>query len=218
MKERLQGIITGVLIGSIATCTIGVFAAQYVANDNPFPVTYNGNRVYPQGYNIDGSTYFKLRDIADIVGGFNVDFQNNTIVLTNTNGSTPAHSNSVLKPYNTSSDYTRIKDITSGGKYFKDVVQLDTLNEGRAYYNLNGQYSAIKGQYGSIDDDYRTAEGKAVLRFYGDGNLLKELNFNSGQLPTDFYVSTSGVTQLIIEAQQTTYASGYIAIMDMSGI
>ena len=32
-----------------------------------------------EGYNINGSTYFKLRDIANTIGGFNVDFQNNTI-------------------------------------------------------------------------------------------------------------------------------------------
>ncbi|MGN1202205.1 MAG: hypothetical protein ACI4RF_02845, partial [Eubacterium sp.] len=72
MKERLQGLITGVLIGVISAGTIGVFAAQHIADDNLFPITYNGNRVSLQGYNIDGSTYFKLRDIADVVGGFNV--------------------------------------------------------------------------------------------------------------------------------------------------
>ena len=34
-----------------------------------------------EGYNINGYTYFKLRDIADTVGGFSVDFANNTIQL-----------------------------------------------------------------------------------------------------------------------------------------
>lgn len=35
-----------------------------------------------EGYNVDDYTYFKLRDIADAVGGFDVDFKDDTIVLT----------------------------------------------------------------------------------------------------------------------------------------
>lgn len=88
MKERLQGVITGVIAGIIITCSAGVLAAQYAATDNTFPITYNGNQVSLQGYNIDGSTYFKLRDIADVVGGFNVGFENNMIKLTGSNSNT----------------------------------------------------------------------------------------------------------------------------------
>lgn len=82
MKKSLQGFMIGIISGVIITGSIGVFAAYYTASDNPFPVTYNGNRVSLEGYNIEGSTYFKLRDIADVVGGFNVGFENNTITLT----------------------------------------------------------------------------------------------------------------------------------------
>lgn len=35
--------------------------------------------------NIDGNTYFKLRDISDIVGGFDVGFNNSTIQLSTIN-------------------------------------------------------------------------------------------------------------------------------------
>lgn len=78
MKKK--ELFVGVLIGSAITAT-GAFAVQYVATDNPFPITLNGNSVNIQGYNIEGSTYFKLRDIADVVGGFSVGFENNTITL-----------------------------------------------------------------------------------------------------------------------------------------
>ncbi len=57
------------------------FAGQYIATENTFPIKLNNNNVNLNGYNVDGSTYFKLRDIADVVGGFNVDFKNNTIRL-----------------------------------------------------------------------------------------------------------------------------------------
>ena len=77
MKKEIISFVAGaVLFG-----TAGVFAGQYTAVENPFPVQLNGEEVSVEGYNIDGSTYFKLRDIADIVGGFTVDFFNNTIQL-----------------------------------------------------------------------------------------------------------------------------------------
>ena len=76
-KQFITGFISGALIFGVA----GVLAATYTATDNPFPVQLNGNNVQIEGYNIEGSTYFKLRDIADVVGGFNVGFQNNTIQL-----------------------------------------------------------------------------------------------------------------------------------------
>lgn len=78
MKKQF---ITGFLTGAITFGTMGALAAGLVANPNPFAVQLNGNNVSIEGYNIEGSTYFKLRDIADTVGGFTVDFQNNTIQL-----------------------------------------------------------------------------------------------------------------------------------------
>ena len=73
--------LTGLLTGAIIFGSVGVFAGQYTATENPFPIQLNGSSVSMEGYNIDGSTYFKLRDVADTIGGFNVDFQNNTIQL-----------------------------------------------------------------------------------------------------------------------------------------
>ena len=93
MKKMLQGFITGIISGVVITGSIGVFAAYYTASDNPFPITYNGNSVSLEGYNIEGSTYFKLRDIADVVGGFNVGFQNNTITLTGQSSSAETANN-----------------------------------------------------------------------------------------------------------------------------
>lgn len=113
MKNRLQGFITGIIVGTIITASIGVFAAYYTATDNSFPITYNGNRVSLQGYNIDGSTYFKLRDVADVVGGFNVGFENGTIVLTDKSAS-PNEIKTNDKPINnTTGNESGIKYDTS---------------------------------------------------------------------------------------------------------
>lgn len=76
-----KNFIAGAVVGGLIFGTVGVFAGQYVATDNSFPVQLNGNNVSLEGYNIEGSTYFKLRDIADVVGGFDVGFNNDTIQL-----------------------------------------------------------------------------------------------------------------------------------------
>lgn len=84
MKKQF---VIGYIAGAATFGAIGAFAAGLAAAPNPFPVTFNGESVSIEGYNIDGSTYFKLRDIAGIVGGFEVDFKDDTIILKNTQGS-----------------------------------------------------------------------------------------------------------------------------------
>lgn len=71
----------GVLTGGLLFGSIGVFAGQYAATENSFPVQLNGENISLKGYNIEGSTYFKLRDISETIGGFDVGFNNNTIQL-----------------------------------------------------------------------------------------------------------------------------------------
>lgn len=78
MKKQF---ITGFISGALICGAIGAAAAVYEAQSNTFPIQLNGTEVSMEGYNINGYTYFKLRDIADTIGGFNVDFQNNTIQL-----------------------------------------------------------------------------------------------------------------------------------------
>ncbi len=90
--------ISGVITGALIFGGLGVLAGQYIANPNPFPMQLNGESVYVEGYNIDDSTYFKLRDIASVVGGFEVDFRNNTILLSK-NGYVYADPDAALKDF-----------------------------------------------------------------------------------------------------------------------
>lgn len=88
MKKFIAGFLSGAIIFSV----VGVFAVNSIY-DNPYKITVNGAEKYIQGYNIDDYSYFKLRDIADAVGGFSVGFdeQNQTIVLsTNEDIAAPA--------------------------------------------------------------------------------------------------------------------------------
>lgn len=73
--------ITGFISGAVIFGTAGVLAVSYTATPNQFPVKLNGNNIQLEGYNIEGSTFFKLRDISNEIGEFTVDFYNNEILL-----------------------------------------------------------------------------------------------------------------------------------------
>lgn len=88
----MKKMVLGFILGCIMATTVSVFAASVVATANIYKVTVNGKEAAIDGYNIDGSTYFKLRDVADAVGGFSVAFENNTIAIT-TNAQRPAEQN-----------------------------------------------------------------------------------------------------------------------------
>ena len=77
-----KSFVTGFISGAAAFTMAGVLAANMVTTPNAYPVQLDGKTVTIEGYNVDDYTYFKLRDIADAVGGFSVDFKDDTIVLT----------------------------------------------------------------------------------------------------------------------------------------
>ena len=74
MKSHNKICIIYFIAGAMIFGTVGAFAGQYIATENTFPVQLNGKDVAVGGYNIDGSTYFKLRDIANVIGGVFVFF------------------------------------------------------------------------------------------------------------------------------------------------
>ena len=71
----------GFIIGGVICSALTGFAVEYAVTANPFPIRVDGVSKSIEGYNINDSTYFKLRDIADAVGGFTVGFTNNTITI-----------------------------------------------------------------------------------------------------------------------------------------
>ena len=91
----------GFIIGGVICSALTGFAVEYAVTANPFPIKVNGVSKSIEGYNINDSTYFKLRDIADAVGGFTVGFVNNTITI-----STQAELSEQSEPANTDEPIT----------------------------------------------------------------------------------------------------------------
>ena len=76
-----RNFVTGFIAGAVIFGMAGALAADLIATPNEFPITFDGNSASIEGYNIEDYTYFKLRDISDTVGGFDVDFKDDTIAL-----------------------------------------------------------------------------------------------------------------------------------------
>lgn len=142
MKKDVKNIIIAFIGGAILFGTAGVFAGQYIAVENPFPVKLNSENVSIQGYNIEDSTYFKLRDIADIIGNFTVDFHNDTIQLSKDGYVYDNTDNSTVVSQNTSDYVTDARnETTEFGKQKKvPYIMIDSPDVKAINDRINERY------------------------------------------------------------------------------
>lgn len=135
-KRRLQAMkkfILGFITGGIICATATGFAVEYAVTANPFPVAVNGTETAIEGYNINDNTYFKLRDVADAVGGFNVGFSDNTITIDTDTATEPTPT--------TTTTATQPKPTLNPNKeyYYPDLFAFNT-EDGLPVYNFDGTY------------------------------------------------------------------------------
>lgn len=91
----MRKVIAGFVCGVLSSVFVTVFAMQMDVAENPFRILVNGQETAIAGYNIDGSSYFKLRDIGNAIG-FDVDFANETIIMNNKVGQPPSKPNGTV--------------------------------------------------------------------------------------------------------------------------
>ncbi len=216
-----KNFITGIIVGGLLFGTVGAFAGQYIATENEFPIELNGAGVYLQGYNIDNSTYFKLRDIADVVGGFDVDFQNNTILLSNNGYSYEKNKSSIntdgcidvalkITAKKTQDNLSLWVDENNNEYIALTDVNSVVMDKGRAPFDiwvvsyLNGNW-VIK--YDDLTDDYMwennlsyiytggqmyTSNGKYFILLSDYVNVvLPNLGFSNGMLKDGFVITNT---------------------------
>ena len=173
MKKFILGFITGGIICATATG----FAVEYAVTANPFPVAVNGTETAIEGYNINDNTYFKLRDVADAVGGFNVGFSDNTITIDTDTAAQPTPTPTV-KP-STTSDLSPLPEVAieviDGVQYVrKSNIEEMLQNIGLGQYKFTSVVF-----YDSTRDD-----GKAILE-----NVPHQSD-DITLIPYDYYIST----------------------------
>lgn len=77
MKKTFLGFICGMIVALSLTA----LAKQMDVFNNSYKVMVNNQEANIEGYNMNGSTYFKLRDVGTATG-FDVAFANDTISIT----------------------------------------------------------------------------------------------------------------------------------------
>jgi len=226
MKQRLQGMLAGLLIGAIMAGGL-VFAKQgremieveyvnvklYVDGVLITPKDGNGNIVEP--FISNGTTYLPVRAVSEALGkDVRWDGSTNSVIIGLMPGDT-VYFDDVMQPYQTEGEYW-LADISktdrnipiAGVKYYHGVANgewhrtftwdlvpsSNTIVAG--YYNLDAKYSQLSGMYGPCDDG---AADECKISFYGDGRLIKTLEFKKNDMPKDFSVDLTGVLQLKIE-------------------
>ena len=172
MKKFILGFITGGIICATATG----FAVEYAVTANPFPVAVNGTETAIEGYNINDNTYFKLRDVADAVGGFNVGFSDNTITIDTDTAAQPTPTPTV-KPSTT--DLSPLPEVAieviDGVQYVRKSNIEEMLQDiGLGNYEFAGSYFYDKTRHDGI-------------------SVLENIPYSENDItliPYDYYVST----------------------------
>lgn len=110
----------------------------------------------------------------------------------------------ILSPYY-SDAYVKVnKDLVTGGITYKKGFNFTFYdNDDSVNFNLAGKYTTISGTLGLED----FSSGSSIINFYGDGRLLKSVELELGDLPTnDVSFSVKGVKKLEIKS---TLTGGY---------
>lgn len=146
-----KNFILGFISGGIICAAITGFAVEYAVTENPYPVKVNGETTVIEGYNINDSTYFKLRDIADAVGGFRVDFVNDEIALTNVDPApvpTPTPTPAPTKAISELAEGEAVDGIETtliGDKWYVSMFTIEDKYKGDYAFNIKADDTYLIG-------------------------------------------------------------------------
>lgn len=166
--KNIKSITLGILIGTITTLSITALA-EYIVVPNSFPVKVNGQTVQVEGYNINDSTYFKLRDVAAAVGGFEVGFEDNAIIVNTPSQPTPAPTPTAK------ADLSPLPELPIEKRDGKEYVSAIDVNDMLKNIGLS-KYSVLGSAFYNNDD---------ILN-----PLLNNIPHYTDLIPLDYYTST----------------------------
>jgi hypothetical protein len=185
MKKFISGLVVGIII-SVSIVAI----AEFNIGANPFPITFNGNPVEIEAYNINGRTFFQLRDIGAVVG-FDVDFVDDTIVMSTdtTDIFLPLSSNHRDGSAQEQDSVISQENLTSIRRTIGGQELIGVLYNGRGYFSFSELWSIyITNEQASFDGVFDGVEPIMLIfgfsRNYGtfDMDIVFSFNENMSQL------------------------------------
>lgn len=117
-----------------------------------------------------------------------------------------------LTPYQTGNMYsleetedTQDCFYVMGKAYYKGTIPENYNSYREALYNLGQKYTSVTFTVGHQDNE---RAGSALLRVFGDGNLMKEMELTQDMINQTITINTIGVTQMKIsyEGSDSNYA------------
>ena len=224
MKQRLQGMVAGVLITLLLLSATIVYANTRVTREITYGigVMLNGEMVQfdyaSRPFVMDGRTFLPLRTLAELVG-LPVDFDSatNTAIVGSRNAGPVRRPLSAVAPAfdrgtNCTGDWRprasseNIASVEMSGATYSNVLvyrsgSLSVVWVPRpvtvfTLHNLNGQHRWLSGYVGRVDG---TGQFNATMNIIGDGVLLQSFELDAMALPTYINVFVEDVRQLRIE-------------------
>lgn len=199
MKERLQGLIVGVLIG--ATITGGVVFAT--TGTKTIEVLYNNIKVYKDNvlcelkdadgtviepFIYNGTTYMPVRGTANLAGmDVSWDGATQSVYLWDEFSGDETFLMDVCPPYQGYhlKEYPASQGdfFTMGGKKYSNGFAITHTQDGFALINLDGKYSSMELDLGYIPRSYSGSYDEYSVSFIVDGKTVKTYELDGYAMP-----------------------------------
>ena len=206
MKKRLQGLITGVLIG--ATITGGIVFAT--TGTKTIDVIYNNIKIYKDNvlcelkdangtvvepFIYNGTTYMPVRGTANLAG-MDVEWDGATqsVYLWDEISANETFLMDVCPPY-AGNVYT--DDFKMGGELYSGFR---IFRGDYAMINLNGKYSSLKMTVGPTDE-YCDIPDIATVKIILDQKIVKTFDVKITDYPIQINIPLNKALQMKIEVQ-----------------
>ena len=211
MKQKLQGLIAGALIGATITggavfATTGTKTIEVLYNnikvykDNVLCELKDANGTVIEPFIYNGTTYMPVRGTANLAG-MDVEWDGNTksVYLWDELPMDKTYLMECCPPYEYDHTYEEFlaqngSSFSMGGRKYSNGFHVYG-GEGNILFNLNSKYSQITFMVGHIDGSPMTGQ---TASFFVDGKLIKEVHVDADDLPIEVSIPVNFGLQLKI--------------------
>ena len=209
MKERFQGLVTGVLIGAL--CTGGAALAKTAVEN--IEVSYDNIKVYKDNvlcelkdsngsviepFIYNGTTYMPVRGTANLAD-MEVTWDGNTKSVYLWDDMVPdgTYLMDVCPPYD--GDRMITDDFKMAGNRYSGFTVWGNMNP-YALVNLNGKYSSLSMMIGPEDGSY-FGDDVAIVKVILDGRNVETFEIKQTDYPRNVTIPLNGALQMKIEME-----------------
>lgn len=218
MKQKLQGLIAGMLIGATITggavfATTGTKTIEVLYNnikvykDNVLCELKDANGTVIEPFIYNGTTYMPVRGTANLAG-MDVEWDGATqsVYLWDEIPMNGTYLLDVCPPYELSDGKLHLqsegKSFSMAGKKYSNGFELyDPQYNPTIYFNLDSKYSQIDLTLGHVDGQ---GTDDTDILFFLDGKLIKTIAVKGGELPKQISIPVNYGLQLKIMAENAS--------------